>query len=62
MISQRAYFRKVWGDAFKAESDAANADGYVAGHFVLELKGVENDWLAGLFQGIAYQRELDFLT
>jgi hypothetical protein len=50
-----SYFRKVYGDAFKRQSDAANADGYVPGHFVLELKGDTKDWYSALFQGLAYQ-------
>jgi len=54
------YFRQVYGDKFTRQSDANRSDGYVPGHFVLELKGASNDWLSGLFQGIAYQRELDF--
>lgn len=54
------YFRKVFGDEFKRQSDADGSDGYLPGHFVLELKGDTNDWLAGLFQGIAYRRSLDF--
>src|SRR6195256_1572219 len=50
------YFRDLCGGAFKRQSDAANADGYVPGHFVLELKGATNDWLKGLFQGLSYER------
>jgi hypothetical protein len=52
------YFRTVYGDAFT--KDAKRSDGYVAGLFVLELKGKTNAWLSGLFQGLAYKRELDF--
>lgn len=54
------YFRKVFGDEFKRQKEAKNSDGYVQGQFVLELKTTNNDWLAGLYQGIAYQRVLDF--
>lgn len=50
-----SYFRHVHGDQFKRQSDAKGSDGYVAGHFVLELKGKTNDWYAALFQGLAYQ-------
>jgi hypothetical protein len=55
------YFRKVFGDMFTRQQEAKRADGYVAGHFVLELKGKTSDWLSGLFQALAYRRkELDF--
>jgi len=55
------YFRTLFGEAFLRQKDAKKADGYVPGAFVLELKGKTNDWLAGLFQGLAYQNHgLDF--
>src|SRR5690348_11424678 len=55
------YFRVVYGDVFTRQSEANRADGYVPGSFVLELKGKTNDWLSGLFQGLAYKKEgLDF--
>lgn len=52
-----AYFRHLYGEKFKRQTDAALADGYVAGHFVLELKGNSNDWFAALLQGLAYERK-----
>jgi hypothetical protein len=56
-----AYFRAVFGDSFKRQKEAKGADGYVAGSFVLELKGNTSDWLSGLFQGLAYKNcDLDF--
>lgn len=55
------YFRDLFGRSFQRQKEAKKADGYVAGSFVLELKGRTKDWLAGLFQGLAYQNEgLDF--
>jgi hypothetical protein len=55
------YFRKTFGEAFTRQKEAGQSDGYVAGSFVLELKGKTNDWLDGLFQGLAYRnRGLDF--
>ena len=54
------YFRKTFGKDFTRQEEADRSDGYVPGHFVLELKGKTNDWLAGLFQGIAYRKNLDF--
>jgi hypothetical protein len=56
-----AYFRKVFGPSFTRQAEAQHADGYVAGSFVLELKGRSRNWLSGLFQGLAYKnRGLDF--
>jgi hypothetical protein len=55
------YFRKVFGEAFTRQKDAKQADGYVPGLFVLEVKGQTNNWLSGLFQGLAYKnRDLHF--
>jgi hypothetical protein len=55
------YFRKTFGEAFTRQKEAKRCDGYVAGCFVLELKGDTGDWLSGLFQGLAYKnQELDF--
>lgn len=55
------YFRKVYGESFTRQKEARRADGYVPGSFVLELKGKSQDWLVGLFQGLAYRNEgLDF--
>jgi hypothetical protein len=55
------YFRKIFGEAFTRQKEAKQADGYVAGCLVLELKGSTNNWLSGLFQGLAYKnRDLDF--
>ncbi|MGE0616955.1 MAG: hypothetical protein AB7P04_15090, partial [Bacteriovoracia bacterium] len=47
-----SYFRELYDPAFVRQSDAANADGYVPGHFLLELKGDTSDWYAGLFQAL----------
>ena len=52
-----SYFRALYGDQFKRQNAAANADGYVAGHFVLELKGETSDWYCALFQGLAYRNK-----
>lgn len=53
------YFRQIYGSKFKRQSDdeACGADGYVPGHFVLELKGSTSDWYSALFQGIAYKNK-----
>ncbi|MBT2185548.1 hypothetical protein [Sphingobium nicotianae] len=56
-----AYFRALFPKSFQRQSDAKLADGYVPGRFVLELKGQTSNWLAGLFQALAYRNfDLDF--
>ena len=56
-----AYFRSVFGEEFTRQKDAKQSDGYVPGLFILELKARANDWLSGLFQGLAYKnRDLNF--
>ena len=55
------YFRTLYGDRFTRQKEAQRADGYVAGSFVLELKGRSADWLSGFFQALAYKNVgLDF--
>lgn len=54
------YFRKSFGENFTRQSAAGGSDGHLPGHFVLELKGKTNDWLEGLFQGVAYRKNLNF--
>lgn len=55
------YFRVVFGDGFTRQHDAKRSDGYVPGHFVLELKGATKNWFSGFFQALAYRNlELDF--
>jgi hypothetical protein len=55
------YFREIYGESFTRQKDAKRADGYVPGHFVLELKGERKNWLSGLIQGLAYRnQDLDF--
>jgi hypothetical protein len=51
------YFRHVFGDEFRRQSEAGGSDGYLPGRFVLELKGQASDWLAGLLQALLYERE-----
>lgn len=51
------YFRHLYPESFERQSDAAMADGYVPGHFVLEIKGIRNDWMSGLFQGLSYEKK-----
>lgn len=55
------YFRKLYKNSFIRQSEAKHADGYVPGHFVLEIKSDEKDWYVGLLQGLAYQnKDLSF--
>jgi hypothetical protein len=53
------FMRSVF-KGLKTQTDAAMADGYLAGNFVLELKGKKADWFEGLIEGISRQDELDF--
>lgn len=53
------YFRFLYPE-FTRQQDAEKSDGYVPGHFVLELKGKKSDWLSGFFQGLSYKKDLDF--
>ncbi len=50
-------FSKLFGDTFKTESDAQGADGYVEGKFVVELKSKPQDWVAGFFQAMHYEKK-----
>jgi hypothetical protein len=55
------YFRTLSGPSFQRQKEAHRADGYVPGSYVLELKGQTQNWLSGLFQGLAYRNQgLDF--
>lgn len=54
-----AYFRKRY-EGFTRQKEAGLCDGYVPGHFILELKGKSTDWLKGLLQGLCYRSQLDF--
>lgn len=54
-----SYFRRLFGAEFTRQADAKNADGYVEGTLVLELKGTTK-WYPGLFQGLAYNKDLDY--
>ncbi|MBX7153358.1 MAG: hypothetical protein K1X91_00255 [Bacteriodetes bacterium] len=57
------YFRNLFGKSFKKQSDAANADGYVEGKLIIELKTEHVQWLEGLFQALHYQKKgLTFTT
>ena len=54
------YFRDIYKKNFSRQKEAKGADGYVPGHFVLELKGKKADWLSGFFQGLSYKKDLNF--
>lgn len=50
------FFRNLYDDKFKIETDAQGADGYVEGVFILETKSDYSDWLAGFYQALHYQK------
>ena len=41
----REFYRQLFKDQFLYEANAENADGYVRGRMVVELKGKHDDWL-----------------
>jgi len=52
-----AVFRSVFGAELVKETQAANADGYVEGKLVVELKSKYADWKAGFFQALHYRKK-----
>lgn len=57
------FFKKLFPDKFKTESEAQGADIYIEGKLVAELKTAESDWLAGFYQALHYQKKgLSFNT
>ena len=50
------FFISIFGNNFKTQSDAKNADGYVAGQLILEAKTSYNDWLKGFYQAHHYKK------
>jgi hypothetical protein len=56
-------FRKLFGEKFKIESAAQNADGYVEGQLIIEAKTAATDWLSGFYQALHYAKKgLTFST
>jgi hypothetical protein len=50
-------FKKLYGKDFKIESEAANADTYIQGKLVVELKSKKSQWLAGFYQSLHYSKK-----
>ena len=50
------FFQKLFPN-YKVQTDARNADGYVEGKFLVELKSDQKQWLSGLFQGLHYSKK-----
>ena len=53
----REFFRQLFKDQFSCEANAENADGYVCGRMVVELKGHHDDWLPGFYQALHYAKK-----
>lgn len=51
------FFKKLFGDKFKTESDAEGADTYIKGELLVELKTREDQWLQGFYQGLHYSKK-----
>ena len=49
------FFKAVFPDKFKVESEAEGSDIYIQGKLLVELKG--NDWLAGFYQAQHYLKK-----
>ena len=52
-----AFFKEIFGNKFKKESEAEGADIYIEGQLVVELKTHQADWLAGLYQAQHYSKK-----
>ena len=50
------FFQKLFPN-YKVQTDARNADGYVEGKLLVELKSDQKQWLSGLFQGLHYSKK-----
>ena len=50
------FFRNLYHEKFKVETDAQGANGYVEGVFILETKSDFSDWLPGFYQALHYQK------
>jgi hypothetical protein len=53
----REFYRQLFKDQFSYEANAENADGYVRGRMVIELKGKHDDWLSGFYQALHYAKK-----
>src|SRR5665647_13301 len=51
------FFKKIFGDKFKIESDAMGADTYIKGELVVELKSKYDQWLSGFYQALHYSKK-----
>ncbi len=50
-------FKALFGSKFKIESAAANADTYIEGELVVELKSKRSQWLQGFYQSLHYSKK-----
>ena len=53
----RGFYRQLFKDQFSYEANAGNADCYGRGRMVVELKGRNDDGLAGLLPGAALRQK-----
>ncbi len=51
------FFKKLFGEKFKTESDAEGADTYIKGELLVELKTKQDQWLQGFYQGLHYSKK-----
>ena len=50
-------FKSLFGSKFKIESAAANADTYIEGELLVELKSKKSQWLQGFYQALHYSKK-----
>jgi len=50
-------FKKIFGKSFKIESAAENADTYIDGQLLVELKSKQTEWLQGFYQALHYSKK-----
>jgi hypothetical protein len=50
-------FQKLFGSKFKKETDAADADIYIEGKLLVELKSDYDDYLKGFYQALHYAKK-----
>lgn len=50
-------FQKLFGNKFKRESDAQNADTYIEGKLLVELKSGSENYIEGFYQALHYSKK-----
>ncbi|RYE52486.1 MAG: hypothetical protein EOP48_16410, partial [Sphingobacteriales bacterium] len=51
------FFKKLFGEKFRIESEAEGADTYIKGELLVELKTRQDQWLQGFYQALHYSKK-----